>query len=65
MIHVIDEASKYVEEMLSIDFSPHFAVVHALVKGFCNVGRVEDACGVLTKALEHGEAPHLDTWMDI
>jgi pentatricopeptide repeat protein len=62
---MLDEATKYVEEMLSKGFSPHFAVIHALVKGLCNVGRIEEACGVLTKSLEHKEAPHEDTWMII
>ncbi|KAI4355312.1 hypothetical protein L6164_004098 [Bauhinia variegata] len=59
---MFDEASKYVEEMLSREFSPHFSVIDVLVKGFCNVGRIEEACGVLSKSLKHGEAPHLDSW---
>ncbi|XLR04837.1 hypothetical protein HN51_059710 [Arachis hypogaea] len=59
---MLDEANNYMKEMLSKGFSPHFAVIHGLVKGFCNVGKIKEACGVLTKSLEHGEASHMDTW---
>lgn len=47
------------------DFSPHFSVFHTLIKGFCNVGKIEEACGLLGKMLNQGESLHVDTWMEI
>ncbi|KAK9145864.1 hypothetical protein Sjap_005767 [Stephania japonica] len=55
-----DEAKKYAEEMMSNGFV-HFSVCHALVKGFCNVGRVEEASELLHAMVRLGEAPHTET----
>lgn len=41
---------------------PHFSVAHALVKGLCSVGKVEEACRVMEATLKHGVAPHVETW---
>lgn len=59
---MFDEAKKYMEEMLSKGFSPHFSVSHALIKGFCSVGKIDAATEVLGEMLEYREVPHTDTW---
>jgi pentatricopeptide repeat protein len=60
---MFDEAKSHLEEMMMKGFSPHFAVSNALIKGFCNVGKIEEACGVVEELLKHGEAPHTETWV--
>ncbi|CAL5383216.1 unnamed protein product [Camellia sinensis] len=51
--------------MILKGLSPHFSIFHALIIGFCNVGKVNEACGMLEEMLSHGEAPHVDTWVEI
>uniref|UniRef100_A0A7C9A0A0 Pentacotripeptide-repeat region of PRORP domain-containing protein n=2 Tax=Opuntia streptacantha TaxID=393608 RepID=A0A7C9A0A0_OPUST len=61
-----DEARKYVEEMMLKGFSPHFSIAHSLIKGLlCNVGKIEEACGVLDELLKHEDVPHISTWQEV
>ncbi|XP_047941912.1 pentatricopeptide repeat-containing protein At4g01400, mitochondrial isoform X2 [Salvia hispanica] len=60
-----DEAKRYIKVMLSKEFHPHFSVIHMLVQGFCKLGKLEDACEVLSELLRHGSVPHTDTWAEI
>lgn len=46
-------------------FSPHFSIAHTLIKGLCNVGKVEEACGLLNELLKHEEVPHISTWQEV
>ncbi|KAK1305601.1 hypothetical protein QJS10_CPA10g00681 [Acorus calamus] len=41
----LEEARRYLEEMVSKGLSPHFSTFHGLVRGFCNVGKYDEACG--------------------
>ncbi|KAL1558796.1 pentatricopeptide repeat-containing protein, mitochondrial isoform X2 [Salvia divinorum] len=60
-----DEAKRYIKVMVSKEFRPHFSVIHMLVQGFCKLGKVEDACEVVSELLRHGSVPHTDTWAEI
>lgn len=42
---------------------PHFSVFHGLIKGFCMLGKVDEACKVLELMLRVGVSPHPDTWL--
>ncbi|EPS71710.1 hypothetical protein M569_03047, partial [Genlisea aurea] len=62
-----DEAKRYVKVMVSRDFSPHFSVVHMLVRGYCKTGSHEEACEVLVDLLmmKRGGCPHLESWAEV
>ncbi|KAG7558000.1 Pentatricopeptide repeat [Arabidopsis suecica] len=59
---MFDEGKKYLQEMISKGFSPHFSVSNCLVKGFCSFGKVEEACDVVEVVMKNGETLHSDTW---
>jgi pentatricopeptide repeat protein len=40
---------------------PHFSVYHLVIKGYCSVGKVENAAQTMSQMLDLGVIPHVES----